>query len=80
MRAAVQYRSAMCHADSPVVGKAHLVPPVLGINDPIIIQVKEVRVAVPVICLAPPVSLLVVDQLPGVFGHKLIPLDVLLHM
>ena len=80
MHAAVQCRSVIWHADSPVVGKAHLVAPVLGINDPIIIQVKEVGVAVPVICLAPPVRLLVVDQLPRVLCHKLIPLDVLLHM
>ena len=62
----------------PVIGKAHLVASVLGINDPLVVQVKQVGVAVPVICLSTPVCLPVVDQLPCVLSHKLIPLDVLL--
>ena len=62
----------------PVVGKAHLVASVLGINHPIIIQVKQVRVAVPVVCLSTPVCLPVINQLPCVLSHKLIPPDVLL--
>ena len=63
-----------------MVGKAHLVSSVLGINDPVIIEVKQVGVAVPVVRLAAPICLLVVDQLPCVLCHKLILLDVLLQL
>lgn len=76
----LQCRGYMYRVASPVVGKAHLVSSVLGVNDPVIIQVKQVCVAVPVISLTTPVCLFVVDQLPCVLCHKLVSLDVLLQV
>ena len=63
---------------APVVGEAHLVAPLLSINHPLIIQIKQIGVAVPVVRLSSPVSFTMVNQLACVFCHKLVFPDVLL--
>ena len=63
---------------APVVGEPHLVAPLLSINHPLIVQIKQVGVAVSIISLPSPVSLAVVNQLTCVFCHKLILSNILL--
>ena len=61
-----------------MVGKAQLVATPPGINDPVLIEIEEVRVVIPVVCLAPPVSLLLIHQLPCVLTQQIALVGLLL--
>ena len=63
---------------TPVVGKAQLVAAAAGVNDPVLIEVEQVGVVVPVICLAPPVGLLLIHQLPSILAQQITLVSLLL--
>ena len=62
-----------------MIGKAQLVATAPGINDPVLIEVEQVGVVVPVVCLAPPVSLCLVYQLPCVLAQQIALVRLFLH-
>lgn len=61
-----------------MVGKAQLVAAAPGIDDPVFIEIEEVGIVVPIVCLAPPVSLLLIHQLPCVFAQQIALVGLLL--
>ena len=73
--ATARRRRALC---SPVVGEAQLVAASPGINDPVLIEVEQIGVVVPVVRLAPPVCLLLVHQLPCVLAQQIALVGLLL--
>lgn len=62
-----------------MIGKAQLVATAPSINDPVLIEVEQVGVVVPVVCLAPPVSLCLVHQLPCVLAQQIALVRLFLH-
>ena len=72
----------MCAAEdaslAPVIGKSHFIASLLGINDPLIVQIKQVGVAVSVIRFASPICLAMINQLSSVLCHKLVLAYILL--
>ena len=63
---------------APVIGESHFVASLLGINDPLVVQIKQVGVAVSVIRFAPPVRFAMINQLSSVLCHKLVLAYILL--
>ena len=55
-----------------MVGESELIPPVPGVQDPLLVEVEQIRVVHPVINAAPAVSLLLRDQISGVFAQKIV--------